>query len=86
MFTSVIFYFRFLVFLKLILVFFSFIMDEARYDLTSKRRECWIPILLQMAGDEDFMVTLGPSTSRMDKCLLLNILTPVANLFSIFRI
>ena len=36
-------------------------MDEARYNLRSKRRECQIPIQLQMAGDEDFMATLGPS-------------------------
>ena len=40
-------------------------MDEVRPNLRSKKRECRIPIQLQMAGDEDFMATLGPSTSRM---------------------
>ena len=40
-------------------------MDEARDNLISKRRECRIPIQLQMAGDEDFMATLGLPTSRM---------------------
>ena len=40
-------------------------MDEARYNLKLKRREGHIPIQPQMAGDEDFLATLGHSTSRI---------------------
>ena len=62
-------------------------MDEVRYNLRSKKRECQIPIQLQMAGDEDFMATLGPSTSRMGQVSFTEHSdSGIANLILIFRI
>ena len=38
-------------------------MEDKRYNLRSKKKECSISIQLQLALDEDFMARLGPSTS-----------------------
>ena len=38
-------------------------MEDKRYNLRSKKKECSIPIQLQLASDEDFMAALRPSTS-----------------------
>ena len=38
-------------------------MEDKRYNLRSKKKECSIPIQLQVASDDDFMAALRPSTS-----------------------
>ena len=38
-------------------------MEYNRYNLSSKKKECSMPIQLQLASDEDFMAALRPSTS-----------------------
>ena len=38
-------------------------MEHKQYNLRSKKKECSIPIQLQLASDEDFMAALRPSTS-----------------------
>ena len=38
-------------------------MEDKTYNLRSKKKEGTIPIQLQLASDEDFMVSLRPSTS-----------------------
>ena len=38
-------------------------MEDKRYNLRSKNKECSIPIQLQLASDEDFMAVLRSSTS-----------------------
>ena len=38
-------------------------MEDKRYNLRSKKKECSIPIQLQLASDEDYMAVLIPSTS-----------------------
>ena len=39
-------------------------MEHKQYNLRSKKKECRIPIQLQLASDEDFMAALRPSTSE----------------------
>ena len=39
-------------------------MKDKKYNLRSKKKECSIPIQLQLASLEDFMAALRPSTSR----------------------
>ena len=39
-------------------------MEHKQYNLRSKKKECSIPIQLQLASDEDFMAALRPSTSE----------------------
>ena len=41
-------------------------MNEGRYNLTSSRGECRIPIQLQLASDADFLTASGegPSSSQ----------------------
>ena len=38
-------------------------MEQKRYNSRSKKKECTIPIQLQLGSDEDFMAALRPSTS-----------------------